>query len=119
MRQALGETLAWIRANPGEFLKLTIQRFFLYWFGPLYSAGPPIIALLTFLAILGLIRIFPGLPVYQRVVILVPLITFPLIYYLVPYMPRYRIPIDWMIFLLAGAEIQHLIKTGSQDHSRD
>jgi hypothetical protein len=69
------------------------------------------------LAFFSLKDVVPALTVPQRVVILVPLITFPLIYYLVPYMPRYRIPIDWMILLLGSAEILHLIKAGRQDHS--
>ena len=117
MRQAMGEVLSWVRAHPGEFLKLTFLRAILLWFGPLDTTTRPYIALLTILAILGARRILPVLSVPQRVVMLVPLITFPLIYYLVPYMPRYRIPIDWMILLLAGAEVWHLIKTGSQDPS--
>jgi hypothetical protein len=117
MRQAMREALSWMAANPGEFLKLTFLRFILFWFGPLYSWAPPYSALLTILAFFSLKDVVPALTVPRRVVILVPLITFPLIYYLVPYMPRYRIPIDWMILLLAGAEVWHLIKTGSQDHS--
>ena len=113
----MADVLYWIRAHPGEFLRLTFLRVILFWFGPVDTTNRPYIALLTILAILGARRILPGLTVPQRVVILVPLMTFPLIYYLVPYMPRYRIPIDWMILLLACAEVWHLIKTGSKDHS--
>jgi hypothetical protein len=60
---------------------------------------------LTILAILGAKRILPNLPLPQRILILMPLITYPLIYYLVPYMARYRMPIDWILFLLASVEI--------------
>ncbi|PWB72746.1 MAG: hypothetical protein C3F07_11130, partial [Anaerolineales bacterium] len=60
---------------------------------------------LTILAILGIRHVLPILTAPQRVILLTPLLTYPLIYYLVPYMPRYRIPMDWMLFLLAGIEI--------------
>ncbi len=117
MRQAMREALSWMTAHPGEFIKLTFLRFILFWFGPLYSWNPPYVALVTVLAVLGLKDVVSVLAIPQRVVILVPLIAFPLIYYLVPYIPRYRFPIDWMILLLAGAEIWHLSRTGRQDHS--
>lgn len=48
-------------------------------------------------------RSFPMLAIPQRATFLIPLITYPLIYYIVAYMPRYRIPIDWILFILAGA----------------
>ena len=111
MRQALNETMIWIRENPGEFLKLTFLRFLHWWFGPLHK--PTIAAyvtLLTILAILGIRRIFTTLSPPKRTVILVPLLTFPLIYYLVPYMIRYRVPIDGILLILAGVEVWHWVK---------
>ncbi len=111
MRQALHETLAWVWENPLEFLKLTFLRFIYFWFGPLYlQRTAAFTTALTILAVLGVRRIFPVLSLPQRTVILVPLLTYPLIYYLVPYMPRYRTPIDWLIFLLAGVEIWYWIE---------
>ena len=41
---------------------------------------------------------------------LIPLITFPLVYYVVIYMPRYRVPLDWILLLLAGAAAWHWLK---------
>jgi hypothetical protein len=41
----------------------------------------------------------------QRAVLLIPLLTYPLIYYLVAYMGRYRLPMDWILLVLAGAEV--------------
>jgi len=32
-------------------------------------------------------------------------LTYPLVYYLVAYMPRHREPLDWLFLLLAGAAI--------------
>jgi hypothetical protein len=45
----------------------------------------------------------------QRAAVLIPLTLFPLVYYFLSVMPRYRVPIDWMLFLLAGAAVWHLI----------
>ena len=117
MRQALNETITWIGQNPGEFLKLTFLRFLHWWLGPLHK--PTIAAyvtLLTILAILGIRRMYTTLSPPQRTVILVPLLTFPLIYYLVPYMIRYRVPIDGIMLILAGVEIWHWVKPKSHEN---
>jgi hypothetical protein len=106
----LNETLMWIQDNPVEFLDLTFMRFIHFWFGPLHRPlTPAFITALTILAMLGIKRIFPLLSLAQRTVILVPLFTFPFIYYLVPYMIRYRTPIDWILLMLAGVEVWHWI----------
>jgi hypothetical protein len=106
MREALNESLTWIQENPLEFFKLTFMRFVRFWFGLLIpSPTSAFVVALTILAVLGIRRVFPSLTLPQRVILLTPLLTYPLIYYLVPFMPRYRIPIDWMLFLLVGIEI--------------
>jgi hypothetical protein len=106
MRQAGHEALEWISTNPGDFLWLTLQRFANLWAGPLHrprSAGG--VFSLTLLAFWGAWRVFPRLSVPQRALILIPLVTYPLIYYFVAYMPRYRVPIDWLLFILAGTAV--------------
>jgi hypothetical protein len=110
MRGAMDEALEWIGANPGEFLRLTGLRVLHIWFGPLHD--PKDVAktsALTLLAFLGLWLAWKRLSIPQRAIILIPLVTFPLIYYLVAYMPRYRVPIDWMLFMLAGSAIWYWI----------
>jgi hypothetical protein len=112
MQQALDEALAWIRENPVDFLRLSLLRFMYFWLGPLHlTRVAAVIAALTILALMGARRILPRVSVSKKWLIIVPLATYPLIYYLVPYMPRYRVPIDWMLFLLAGAEIWHWIRS--------
>jgi hypothetical protein len=107
MRRARNEALAWIRAHPAEFLRLTLMRFIHFWCGPLRQ---PLLAALTtivsVLAILGLRRILPELPAPARAALLMPLGTFPLVYYIVSYVEHYPVPLTWMLFLLAGYEIQ-------------
>jgi hypothetical protein len=106
MRSAGREALDWMRHNPGEFAGLTASRIAHWWLGPLDS--PPVailVTLLTLLALVGAWLAFPSLAVPERWAILVPLLTFPLIHYVVAYMPRYREPIDWIFFLLAGVAV--------------
>jgi len=115
MQQALDETLNWIRNNPGKFLKLTGLRFTHFWFGPLHQPMTVFyITMLTILALLGSRRIYSDLSLPERMVVLIPLITYPVIYYFVPYMPRYRTPIDWILLILASTEIWHWIRSGTR-----
>ena len=115
MRQALDDALNWMKDNPLEFLKLTFLRFIHFWFDPLYHlpAAAPIVGF-TILAILGFRRVFQSQSLPQQIALLTPLILYPLIYYLIPYAPRYRTPIDWMIFMLAGVEIWHWISMSTK-----
>jgi len=106
MRQAGREALDWIAEHPGEFIGLTASRAVHWWLGPLYHPpGAFLVTLLTILALLGACVTFPTLASPQRAALVIPLLTFPLIYYVVAYMPRYREPIDWIFLLLAGAAV--------------
>jgi hypothetical protein len=113
MRQAGREALEWIRAHPAEFTRLTASRVVHIWFGPLHD---PSVALgftaLTILALLGALRLMPSLTIPQRAAVLIPLATYPLIYYVVAYMPRYRVPLDWIYLMLAGAWVWGWIERG-------
>lgn len=110
MRRKRREALEWITSNPDTFLKLTASRIAYFWGGPLHrfpaSLGP---LFLTLLALLGAWRILPPLSPPQRAALLIPLFTYPLIYYIVAYMPRYGYPIRWILFLLAGGAVWALI----------
>ena len=64
---------------------------------------------LTALAIVGAWRTFPKMTTPQRAALLIPLVLYPLIYYVVAYMPRYRISIDWILYILAGAAFSALL----------
>jgi 4-amino-4-deoxy-L-arabinose transferase-like glycosyltransferase len=117
MRRAQHEALEWIEAHPREFLRLTALRFVYYWFGPLFqpiTVTKVAYALLSVIAILGLWRLRRVMDLPQLAAILIPLATFGLIYYVVTYMPRYRSPIDWIFFILAGAEVWYWLSRGAQ-----
>lgn len=104
MREAQHDAVAWIVSHPAEFLWLTLRRIANVWVGPLHRPlGLPTVLGLTILALLGLCRSFPTLSIPQRAALIIPLAAYPLTYYFVAYMPRYRLPIDWILFILAGA----------------
>ncbi len=107
MRRARNEALEWIRGHPAEFCRLTLMRFLHFWCGQLrYPRLAALFTTVTVLAALGLRRILPTLGTPGRAALLVPLATFPLIYYLVSYVAHYPGPLAWMLLLLAGYEIQ-------------
>ncbi len=110
MRRSRQEALAWIGAHPGRFLSLTARRAFHFWFGSA-SQGPMAAAsaMLTILAALGLRRAWPALAVPQRAALVIPLVTFPLVYYVVVFMPRYGALLTGILLLLAGIEGWHRI----------
>ena len=106
MRQAGREALDWVKAHPSTFAKLTASRVALWWLGPLYHPpGAFVVTSLTVLALLGVWLAFPTLVPPQRAALLIPLLTYPLIYSMVAYMPRYREPVNWIFLLLAGAAV--------------
>lgn len=83
MRQARQEAMAWIRGHPGEFTRLTLMRVAHFWCGPLRRPWmAAAVTTVTILALLGLRHRLPTLTAPQRAAILVPLATFPLVYYL-------------------------------------
>lgn len=104
MRQAGREAMDWIAEHPGRFVRLTLARVVHWWLGPLDGSPSAFaILLLAVLALIGGWTSIPRMAPFQRAALLVPLLAFPLVYYLVAYMPRYRLPIDWIFLLLAGS----------------
>jgi len=109
-RRARNEALEWIRTHPGEFLRLTLMRFVHFWCGPLRLPwAAALLTTLTVLAFLGLRRILPALEAPNRAALLIPLATFPLVYYVVSYDAHYPAPLAWLLLLLAGYEVQSWI----------
>jgi hypothetical protein len=106
MRRAQREAVDWIRQHPGEAVRLTASRFVQFWFGPLHRPGVfAAVATLTLLAMLGAWRVLPTMTCPQRAALLTPLICYPLIYYVVAFEHRYRVPVEWILLLLAGSAV--------------
>jgi 4-amino-4-deoxy-L-arabinose transferase-like glycosyltransferase len=120
MRRARNEALEWIRGHPAEFLRLTLMRFVHFWCGPLrYPWLAALFTTLTVLALLGLRRTLPALTAPGRVALVIPLATFPLVYYVVSYIAHYPAPVAWMLLLLAGYEAQGWITACRGDRYQD
>jgi hypothetical protein len=106
MRDSGRQALEWIGSNPGEFARLTAARIRYFWLGPLDDPSMALLfAALAGLAVFGAVQALRSLPANRAAALLIPLLTYPLIYYLVPWQRRYRFPIEWILFLLAGAAL--------------
>jgi hypothetical protein len=111
MRRAKAEAVDWITTNPSDFLVVTASRTVQFWLGPLHQPALALaVTALTILALLGGWYSLPGMTLPQRAALLTPLLCYPLAYYVIIYMPRYRVPLDWILLLLAGATVWRWIE---------
>ena len=94
-------------AHPAEFVQLTGLRVAQFWLGPIDDLPVALgISVLTLLSAVGAWRAWPRLSVPQRAALLIPLATFPLVYYTVVYMANYPVPVAWILLILGGAEVR-------------
>jgi hypothetical protein len=102
-RRDLHLALSWISGHPRQFLWLTVERFAFFWLGPLNRAYETIvISSYTLLGLAGLGFIRKQVGQIQFRLWCTVLIFYPLMYYIVAFAHRYRVQIDWMIWLSAG-----------------
>lgn len=99
------EAIRWIKDNPGEFARLTFQRALHFWFPPGRSAAHQAVqAVFTILA-------WAGFAILWRrgnrawAIIAVIWLTYPLMYYMIQWSSRYRLPIDWTLILCASVPL--------------
>jgi len=107
-------TQAWdyIRAHPAIFLRLTLRRCFRFWSGT-GSAGGPLIyelhaLLTTLLGFAGLLFLYRNRSRAFAVLVALPLLLFPLPYYITHAEFRYRLNIDPLLTLLAAYAVTQL-----------
>ncbi len=103
-RMRLAEAMAWVRANPGQYLRFTAERIAAWWFPPHPSIllAPKLI--LTLLAFAGLWRMFRLQPLAAWL-FLITWLTFPDVHYLIQWIGRYRTPMDWQILFSASVAV--------------
>ena len=102
-RQALHLALTWMRNHPREFVRLSVERFFFFWLGPLnHRFETMVISSYTLLGLAGFTLIRKRVGEIQFRLWCTVFVVYPLMYYCVPFAHRYRVPIDWMIWLSAG-----------------
>jgi 4-amino-4-deoxy-L-arabinose transferase-like glycosyltransferase len=106
------EAIAFIRSNPGIFVRLTLRRIEVFWMGVDNSfmgnlktrinwsiAKLVVSSSWSILALLGLIV---GFRRDRHMLLLLALLVYPLPYYLTHTMNRYRLPIDPLLAILAA-----------------
>ena len=101
-RQRMDDALEWIRSNPGRFAHLSFDRFRRFWFPPV--RGPVESLPLWTITVLG----FAGAILAFRAdrtagwLLGATLFSYPIVYYFIQHLIRYRYPILWISFLLAA-----------------
>jgi hypothetical protein len=128
-RQRTREALAWITANPLRFASLTARRFARFWmpsetgdpvseiFHPLVTRERIWVYGMTLMSVFGLVRLWRTNPP-GALILSLWLSLFPIVYYIVQFLERYRRPILWITFLLAGSEILRLITEQRRQRSQ-
>jgi hypothetical protein len=102
-RQKTAEAMAWIRAHPLRFGRLTMQRIAEFWFPDPALAGPRVYAiwLITLLSVPGIVLMIRHREKASWFLLLL-WIVYPVVYYVVYSNFRYRYPILWASLLPAG-----------------
>jgi 4-amino-4-deoxy-L-arabinose transferase-like glycosyltransferase len=116
MRDKSTQAKTYIHAHPAEFLRLSTVRFIRFWTGTgnqETSVFFPLHAVLTTsLGWMGIWRILKSSRVSLSVLFILPLILFPLPYYITHAEFRYRLVIDPLLTILAAYAV-----TGSRDRA--
>ena len=106
MRDKSTVAKAYIRAHPGEFLRLSGVRFVRFWSGTGNKDGSIFYAihalLTTSLGFMGIWRLVRARRLRLAVLFLLPLMVFPLPYYITHAEFRYRLVVDPLLTMLAG-----------------
>ena len=111
-RERLSRAFKWIQGHPSRFVALTIARarmFWLGWWGDRATAW--VFTLATALAVVGCWFLWRTGNYGPLRLIGVVWLFYPLTYYVVQYVPRYRIPIWWTVLLMAGYGAGQIVKT--------
>jgi hypothetical protein len=109
MRDKAALARAYMRVHPGEFLRLSTIRFIRFWTGTGTRDGSVVFAihalLTTTLGLAGIWRLVKKGRVRLAVLFLLPLIVFPLPYYITHAEFRYRLVVDPLLTILAAYAI--------------
>jgi hypothetical protein len=106
-----------IRAHPAAFLRMSGLRFLRFWMGTGSEGGSVVFALhallTTSMGLLGLVRLFNSRRIRLGALFFLPLIFFPLPYYLTHAEFRYRLVVDPLLTILAAYEASIKIRPKS------
>jgi 4-amino-4-deoxy-L-arabinose transferase-like glycosyltransferase len=111
-KSALATT--YICAHPAAFLRLSAMRFLRFWTGTGSEGGPLIFALhallTTSLGMLAIGRLFRIRRFRVAILLLLPLLLFPLPYYITHAEFRYRLVVDPLLTILGAYAVRSSIK---------
>lgn len=99
MRQKNSLAKNWIQGHPAEFARLTLLRFVRFWSGTSESS-PPLGAPLVAAAFAGLLLLWRSRQLFALFAI--PLVIFPLPYYITHAEVRFQFILDPLLAILAG-----------------
>jgi hypothetical protein len=95
------EALSWIHDHPARFCQLTMLRFIYWWFPRMHRWWQTIAeALMSVLAIAGLLNLFKKKHPSSWIFLAV-LVFYPAVYLVIEVGPRYRLPIEPVLLILA------------------
>ena len=120
-RQKSAEAWGYIRSQPARFVTLSARRFFRFWSGTGSQNGSPVYVahalLTTLLGFAGLAMLYRRRMRCIADVMLLPLLLFPLPYYITHAEFRYRLNIDPLMTILAAYAVTQLAArlTASKD----
>ena len=110
------KALEWIRANPMRFSQLVLEDFAAFWRmavpSPLKTVGSELITLFAALGMWLSIKRYR----FAALLLGIALVTYPLVYYIHFFEPRYRYPLYPICLLLAGVfftEITSVLRPSS------
>ncbi len=116
MRDKSTLATAYIRVHPGEFLRLSAVRFVRFWSGTGTRDGSVFYAihalLTTSLGFMGMWRLVRERRFRVAVLFLLPLMVFPLPYYITHAEFRYRLVVDPLLTILAGYAVYGIHEPG-------
>jgi 4-amino-4-deoxy-L-arabinose transferase-like glycosyltransferase len=123
MRDKADLAKAYIRAHPLEFVQLSTMRFIRFWTGTGNKDGSPIFAihavLTTSLGVLGIWRLARKRRLDLAVLFILPLMLFPLPYYITHAEFRYRLAVDPLLTILASYRVSEWIGRHSTAKTKD
>jgi 4-amino-4-deoxy-L-arabinose transferase-like glycosyltransferase len=99
MQQKKALATAWIKRHPAEFVGLTVRRFVSFWSGSSKSPGPMTLSL-SALALVGLVLFWRSRQMF--ILFALPLVIFPLPYYITHADARFQFVLDPLLAILAG-----------------
>lgn len=121
-KQVLAEEF--IRSHPGQFLRVSLKRVFLFWTGTGQRAGGDTSWIIVFHAtfttvfgIAGLVLLF-GRRTGLALLYALPLMIFPLPYYITHADFRYRLVLDPLLTVLAAYAITRICSTLSRNEMK-